>query len=693
MTEPILAVDVGTSGTSAALIVGDQTTLLKEPLTGGFVWPSAVCVDDDGFVVGTAAERRKRSVPRRYIDGPRRAVDAQASMRLDDREVTGNEAVAAYLAELGREAQRVYGGQVWRLTLSIPAGYLPGDPRRDAMVAIGEAAGFVDVELIPDAVAAALDPHTGADLRPGSLVLVCDLGANWTASLVRVAGNDSALLATQSSTAGHDLEALLIKDLRTEGRTWLEPLLAAPGDGGLRAYYEAIDFVRRLKHQLGDSLEVEDHLTPLTPPYKLSRAWLEAFAEPAVQALVASAHAVVGAVGATLADISSVVLSGGASRLPVVKPALANSLGHTLRHAPEPELAVVRGAAQWAANAESRAVAADAPSWRLEPISWDIPGGDAKLLRWNVGEGEAFREGTVVAEVRTGDERVYQLTATHAGALLSHTVPPGGQVGSTLVTAATRDAAALAADPPTQRLQLRTSGSWLLTPDRQVLVECDTTGRHIRSFVIATGELIGEFRPDFGAGTAQGARIFFDPEGRLSLIAWDTEGTFSVWDVETGKLSTRFRDSVGPVRVLVDEPTWRLAAEADGKVQVGRYRRGVTTLWDLRTGERLERTGDETWEQRNPGFRMRSPTDAFNTESISPDGRLRALVTSDLDGSGVLSLQDIESSLEVFRVHAPAAPEAEGFVPRLLTSFTADGKLLLANWDYADRSLVDAWEM
>src|ERR671916_2397021 len=97
MAEPILVVDVGTSGTRVALVVGDQSGVLREPGGGGLVWPSSICLDDAGYLIGTAAERRKRALPRRYIDGPRRAVDARASMWLDGREVTGGEAVGAYL--------------------------------------------------------------------------------------------------------------------------------------------------------------------------------------------------------------------------------------------------------------------------------------------------------------------------------------------------------------------------------------------------------------------------------------------------------------------------------------------------------------------------------------------------------------------------------------------------------------------
>ncbi|BCB81788.1 hypothetical protein Pflav_081980 [Phytohabitans flavus] len=464
MAEPILVVDVGTSATRVALVVGDQSGLLREPGTGSLVWPSSVCLDDTGYVFGTVAERRKRAIPRRYIDGPRRAVDAQASMWLEGREITGGEALSAYLAAVRGEARQQYGANVDRVTLTTPASYLAGDPRRDVLSAAGEAAGFSDVELVSSAVAAALDPETGGGLPGGTLVLACVLGATWTVALVQVRGNYTAQLAQETSAAGHDLDALLINDLRSEGRTWLEPLLAAPGDAGLRAYYEAIDFVRRLKHQLADTEEVTDHLTPITPPYRLTREWLAAFAEPALRWLATSCHTVLAAAGATPADLGAVVLAGGGARLPMAEPTLRATLGHPVRRATEPELAVARGAARWSVGAPSRAVQADRPSWRIEPVAWDIPGGRGELVRWLVAEGQPYTAGAVVAHVRAPDDRVFDLVAPKAGTLLAHRAAAGQQVGPVLVASAAKTPKALAEHPPPLQHRLEVAGSWLLTP-------------------------------------------------------------------------------------------------------------------------------------------------------------------------------------------------------------------------------------
>ncbi|BCB87166.1 hypothetical protein Psuf_044790 [Phytohabitans suffuscus] len=685
MAEPILVVDVGTSATRVALVVGDQSGLLREPGTASLVWPSSVCLDDAGYLVGTAAERRKRAIPRRYIDGPRRAVDAQASMWLDGREVMGGEALGAYLAAVRGEARQQYGADVDRVTLTTPPAYLPRDPRRDVLVAAGEAAGFSDVELMSSAVAVALDPETGGGLPGGALVLTAELGATWAVSLVQVRGNHTAQLAQETSAAGNELDALLINDLRSEGRTWLEPLLAAPGDAGLRAYYEAIDFVRRLKHQLADAEEVTDHLTPITPPYRLTREWLAAFAEPALRWLAASCHRVLAAAGATTADLGAVVLAGGGARLPMAEPTLRAALGHPVRRAGEPELAVARGAARWSVGALSRGMPAERPSWRVEPVAWDVPGGRGELMRWLVGEGQPYPAGAVVARVRVPDDRVFDLVAPQAGTLLAHRAAVGQRVGPVLVASAAKTPKALAEHPPPLQHRLEVAGSWLLTPDRQRLVECDGAGRFVRYRLVGDPAVTGEFIPEVGTAAPAGGRVFVGPDGRLCLVAWDSESWFSLWDVDTGKLLTRFREPAGASGVRVNEIEWRLATEAEGKA-VGRYRRSTFTIWDLRTGDRVDKVSDDAWTRRNPDYSSRSRGQGFGTTVASPDGQLRAAMLEASDGSWVLLVHDIATEQEVFR--ARETPDR-----RALAGFSADGRHLLANWESESRSTVDVWHV
>ncbi|WP_212826830.1 Hsp70 family protein [Polymorphospora rubra] len=691
MSEPILVVDLGTSGTRAALVDGDQITLVKEP-GGGPTWPSAICLDDAGPVVGNAAELLKRTLPRRYIEGPRRALDAQASMRLDDREISGVDLLILFVTVLRAEAARLLGQPPQRLSLTVPADYQPGDSRRDLMIAIGEAAGFTDVELLPDAVAAALDPNVSDNLPAGALVLVCDLGTNWTVGLVQVYGSHTTLLSQRGNAAGHHIDAQLISDLRERAQDWLEPLLVAPGDPGLRAYYEMIDFIRQLKHQLsGGGEEVVDHLTALSPPHRLTRDRLTAIVTPALHWLVESCHALVGEQNLTLADVAAVVLAGGGARLQMVVPAMLDGLGfrdgttaHPLRRSGEPELAVLRGAARYAAGAAARVIPAERPRWQIEPLTWDIPGGVGRLQHWLVAEGAPFAAGEPVARIRTAEDQVFDLTVARSGTLVAHRSAAGQLVGRVMVAGAARDRGGMPPDAPNRRLHLESRGFWQLHADRQLLVEC-TRAPSVRLRSLLDGAVLGDFRPEVGIDPTTRGRVFLDPDGRFCLVGWDADGWFSVWEVETGKLNTRFRDPGGPFKVLVDETGWRLATEG-GSRGVGLRRRAATTLWDLRTGSRLERLTDENWRRQHPGFAELSARDGFGTTVTSPDGQLRAGTSQVPNGSPVVFLHDTATDQELFRLRGSAGHQGR-------VGFSTDSRCLLVNWESEERSLVDVYDV
>jgi hypothetical protein len=360
-------------------------------------------------------------------------------------------------------------------------------------------------------------------------------------------------------------------------------------------------------------------------------------------------------------------------------------------------MAVLRGGVRWVAGASRRRLVADHPKWRVEPLTWSIPGGSGQLVRWNVSEGQAYPAGSVLAQVRTPDDRVFDLTAADGGALLPQRAKVGDFVGPTLLVRAKRPASALAGDPPGKRQALSAVGEWLLTPDRRLLVECAPSAAHVKLWSIPDGDLVGGFTPDLAG--SQNGRVFVDPSGRLSLVAWDPGGVFCVFDVMSGHRLVTFRDASGPSSVTVNEAQWRLTVRGEDSGSAGRYRRSVATVWDLATGRRLEKLTDD---RRLPGYLDRSAVDGFADRAVSPDGRMYAVALRTSTGSAAVALQEATSDNELFRTEHDESPRAR-------TAFSADGLFLLANWESGDvvgrgvresgdvvgrgGSQVDVWEL
>jgi molecular chaperone DnaK len=665
-----LVVDFGAHSTGAAVVVGDQARIVRDPLTNAAVWPS------------------------QFSD------------------------LSAFLGSVRSEASRTVPNRIDRLTLTVPTSYQVPDRRRDLLIAAGEAAGFPEVELIGTAVATVLDAQSMLPLRDGSLVMVCDLGETWSTTLLRIYRHDVLPIAQESANSGRDLDTLLFSDLRAQAGDWLESRLALPGDDGLRVRHQAADLVRQMKHALSpldDDAAVTGRLAGEAPPYTLSREWLDRLAEPGLRwigascrSMLARASAGSGAMalagptvdgvishgpqapgpalsGATLADIDAVILAGGHARLACAERILREELQRPVIRLNDPELAAVRGAVRFCVSAPMRRIVADHPKWRVEPFSWDVPTGRGRLERWLVGAGDPYQRGAVLAQVRTVHDRVYELSVPDGGILLSRRGRVGDVVGPTLVAAAKRPASLLAGDPPGKRQELVGSGEWLFTPDRRMLVECAATAKHVRLWSIPDGVLLREFSPEFDSAEPRRGRVFVQPGGRLALVTWGPAGAFSVWDVRTGECTATFRDSNAPSNVLVNESEWRLTAESEDAGSAGRYRRAVATVWDLSTGRKLEKLTDD-WQRRLSGYRNRSTSDCFGDNAFSPDGRLRAVPVLSHAGPTGISLQEATSEHEVFRAeHAPSA--------RVRVAFSADGQFLLANRESPQRSHVDVWEL
>ncbi|GAA1508391.1 hypothetical protein GCM10009827_023260 [Dactylosporangium maewongense] len=680
MTEPVLVVDLGSWALSAAVVTRDQLHLVRDPATGAARWPGGASLDPASKRL-VAGEQLRNQHPRHYVDGVRRAVDANAPIWLGDQLVNGAELVAAALDAVVQEARRQH-GDVRRLAVTVPAAYRTHDPRREMLVTAAAVAGFPDVELVHDPSAAVADPLAQLDLPDGAYVLVCDLGATWSATLTQVQRGMAVPLSQESSGSGRDLDVVLAADLRATLAEWVEPAFAAGGDTSVRANFHALDIVRRLKHRLSEAPEATDQVEPGAPPYTIRRNLLEQLTEPANRWLIASCRAVVARAGIVPAELAAVVLDGGCSHLPGVAQALHAGLGRPVTRPPEPELAVLRGAARLAGDRGTRTLPADPAPWRVEPLAWTVPGGRGRLVRWLAKEGEPYPAGAPLAQVRTADDRVFDLTAGRTGGvLLEHRVPVGGMVVSGAAAAHVRIVPTAERFQLAKRHHLRVAGDWLLMPDRRMLVEWSRTGEYVKVRAVDSGALVTELRPGRGAGRPQHGQVALGPNQQLSLVTWDADGHFAVWDVLSGRMTSSFSDGHRPDAVLVNEGEWRLVASGEGAASVGRYRRDVATVWDLATGARLDRIVGEDLMRRFAGYTGTSRADAFATEMASPDGRLRAAV---LDGS--VCVRDVETEAEVFRADLSPARQVR-------TAFCHQGRHLLARRTDDEGTSIDVWEV
>jgi hypothetical protein len=121
---------------------------------------------------------------------------------------------------------------------------------------------------------------------------------------------------------------------------------------------------------------------------------------------------------------------GPGARIPGLDRMLERGLGLPVAWLEEPELAVVRGAANWLPRSGPRRVMARPAPERMTPLVFTIPGGSAQLLRWLVRPEEPYDEGTPLARVRLAGGALWDLTARARGTLDQVLVDGGSPITS-----------------------------------------------------------------------------------------------------------------------------------------------------------------------------------------------------------------------------------------------------------------------
>jgi molecular chaperone DnaK len=433
--EPILVVDFGTCFSSAALVTGTEPQLIREPATGNLAWPSAVFADNGRLLVGSAAAARRNRDPASFRGELKRYLGQDTGLVLGNRGYSPEELVTAVLTAIKAEAERAAGGPIGRAVLTVPASYGLADQRRKLMIAAAESIGLRTVELLAEPVAAVFAPVMGPQPAGSELVLVYDFGGGtFDTALVQTGAAGCEVLgsAALDDCGGLDLDALLVSRLTDEAGGWLTSLDSAQRASGastalrLRATFG--DVARNLKHQLSDTLQAEEFVLPDSPSAHLSRSELAALAAPLLDRTVGCCRDLLKQRDVPSSEISAIVMVGGSTRMPAVAEALERAFGIQLRRADDPDLAVVRGAAQWARSHAVRSVPPLPRSPGSTLLRWTIP--PARLVRWLVPPGTAYEEGMPLARVRYEDGTMWDLCASRPGRLEQVFAGPGDELAN-----------------------------------------------------------------------------------------------------------------------------------------------------------------------------------------------------------------------------------------------------------------------
>ncbi len=169
----IVGIDLGTTNSLVAVWRDGQSVLIPNGL-GDMLTPSCVSLDEDGTVlVGRAARDRLQTHPDRTAAVFKRYMGSDKTLRLGKREFRPEELSALVLKALKADAEAALGEPVTEAVITVPAYF--SDAQRKATRTAGQMAGLRVDRLLNEPTAAALAygmHQMGAETR----FLVFDLG-------------------------------------------------------------------------------------------------------------------------------------------------------------------------------------------------------------------------------------------------------------------------------------------------------------------------------------------------------------------------------------------------------------------------------------------------------------------------------------------------------------------------------------
>jgi molecular chaperone DnaK (HSP70) len=347
----VLGIDVGGSTATAAVCryAADAWSApqrlpldARSPVLG-----SALEVTPEGaFAAGTGPDGRVPQ-PARVVRDLMRRVGDGVRVFVGGTPYPPQSLIAALVRWVVDTARQHEDGPAERVVLAHPSGW--GGYRRDLMARALHDIGLPGVVLLPAALAVAHSHEATGWLPAAGLAAVCRIGGRGVeASVLELAGPGGVRLlgtAELESAGGADLdEALLAR------------VMAAAGPD---AEPPPIDHCTAARERLSVATEVAvDVPAPRAPlrgiRVRLSRADLDPVIRPIVRAGVDLLLQAVHEAGARPADLSAVLLAGGAAGTPLVAEILGEVFAGPVLRDDDPQSTVAGGAAlagRWSSHA------------------------------------------------------------------------------------------------------------------------------------------------------------------------------------------------------------------------------------------------------------------------------------------------------------------------------------------------------
>lgn len=337
----IIGIDLGTTNSLAAIWQDGASRLVPNAL-GTYLTPSCVSLDQDGsLLVGQAARERLQTHPDRSAALFKRHMGSDKPFRLGDRDFRAEELSSLVLRALKADAEALLGAPVLEAVISVPAYF--SDSQRQATRIAGELAGLKVERLInePTAAALAYGLHQQQD---ETQFLVFDLGGGtFDVSVLELFEGVMEVRATAGDNflGGEDFVAEIVKQFLQRAEV---PAQARDDPRFMQQLLAQAEIAKiKLSQQAESRLRVAWRDTEYA--LDLTQDRLANWSEPLLARLRAPVERALRDARIRSADIATVVLAGGATRMPLVRQLVTRMFGRFPNIEMNPDEVVAAGAA------------------------------------------------------------------------------------------------------------------------------------------------------------------------------------------------------------------------------------------------------------------------------------------------------------------------------------------------------------
>ena len=349
----IIGIDLGTSNSAAAVLVGGKPTIIPSAegnTLGGKAFPSVVAFTKDGQrLVGEPARRQAISNPDRTITAIKRKMGTSYIVKIENKEYKPQEISAMILRKIKEDASAYLGKEVTEVIITVPAYF--NDNQRQATKDAGKIAGLNVKRLINEPTAAAL--AYGLDKKDVSLkIAVLDLGGGtFDVTVMEMDNQVFEVISTAGDTqlGGTDMDRILVNYFIEEFKK-NEGVDLKNDSMAMQRVKEAVE---KAKIELSTSISTDINLPYITatdsgPKHltmSITRAKLEQLIEPILKKLEAPIIKALKDARLNKGEVDKVILVGGPTRMPIVQKIFEDFLGKKPERSIDPMECVAMGAA------------------------------------------------------------------------------------------------------------------------------------------------------------------------------------------------------------------------------------------------------------------------------------------------------------------------------------------------------------